>query len=93
MHLKSRKHTQPHTHIAYASKREGTRRLPRVRFLEIGTARIDETGEHVFLDRLPIGGFTGYVRLWPIGSAPPGVSELEDETADAADDQGEESEG
>ena len=38
--MKSDKHQPPHMHIAYASKREGTRRLPRIRFLEIGTARI-----------------------------------------------------
>jgi hypothetical protein len=26
---------------------------------------------HVFLDTLPIGGFTGYVYLSPVGARPP----------------------
>ena len=31
-----------------------------------------ETGfQHVFLDRLPLGAFTGYVMLAPIGTEPP----------------------
>ena len=57
------------THTAFAFKREG-RKFGR--WLEIGTARADGTGEiRVFLDRLPIGGFTGGVRLSPIGTEPP----------------------
>jgi hypothetical protein len=51
------------THTAFAIKRstKGQHRL-----LEIGDARIEEDGKiHVFLDRLPIGGFNGYVLLNP----------------------------
>ena len=59
------------THTAFAFKREG-RKFGR--WLEIGVARA-ETGEggiiRVFLDRLPIGGFTGGVMLAPIGTEPP----------------------
>jgi hypothetical protein len=40
-------------------------------WLEIGSGRIDEDGVQVFLDRLTIGGFTGYVRLVPRGEQPP----------------------
>ena len=59
------------THTAFAFKREG-RKFGR--WLEIGVARA-EAGEQgiirVFLDRLPIGGFTGGVMLTPIGTEPP----------------------
>ena len=62
--------TKP-THTAYAVKREG-RRLRYMRWLECGMARVDQNGVvHVFLDRMPIGGFTGYVYLSPIGTPPP----------------------
>ena len=59
------------THTAHAFKREG-RKFGR--WLEIGTARAEGEGTgliRVFLDRLPIGGFTGGVLLVPIGSEPP----------------------
>ncbi len=58
------------THTAFAFKREG-RKFGR--WLEIGAARAenDGTGQiRVFLDRLPIGGFTGGVLLSPIGTVP-----------------------
>lgn len=52
---------KPRTHIASTTQRIGKRF---VRELEIGDGYIDEHGTaHAFLDRLPIGGFTGYVRL------------------------------
>lgn len=57
------------THAAFAMKR-----LSKTRFswLEIGTGRLDDNGAfHGFLDRLPIGGFTGYVQFVPIGTQPP----------------------
>ena len=58
-----------YTHDAFALRQEGKR----VRhWLEIGKARQDEDGAvHIFLDRLPIGGFFGYVYLSPRGVAPP----------------------
>jgi hypothetical protein len=57
------------THVAYAMKR-----LSKTRFiwLEIGRGRLDKDGVfHGFLDRMPIGGFTGYVYFAPIGTQPP----------------------
>jgi len=59
------------THTAFTVKREG-RRLKLLRWLEVGAGRLDQNGVvHVFLDRLPVGGFTGYVYLAPAGSPPP----------------------
>jgi len=56
------------THTAFAFKREG-RKFGR--WLEIGSARAEDDGQiRVFLDRLPIGGFTGGVLLSPIGTVP-----------------------
>jgi hypothetical protein len=58
------------THTAFAFKREG-RKFGR--WLEIGVARAEESSGliRLFLDRLPIGGFTGGVLLAPIGTTPP----------------------
>jgi hypothetical protein len=58
------------THIAHALRKESRQRS---RYIEIGHARIEKDGgiHHVFLDRLPIGGFTGHVFLSPIGVALP----------------------
>ncbi|CAH2606396.1 conserved protein of unknown function (plasmid) [Rhodovastum atsumiense] len=63
--------TKTPTHTAFAVKR--AMNLKRQgRWLEIGKARIDEEGGvHVFLDRLPVGGFNGYVYLAPLGTQPP----------------------
>jgi hypothetical protein len=59
----------PPTHTAFAFKREG-RKFGR--WLEIGVARAEAGGSiRVFLDRLPIGGFSGGVLLSPIGTVPP----------------------
>jgi hypothetical protein len=54
------------THIAHALRKESRQRS---RYIEIGHARIEKDGgiHHVFLDRLPVGGFTGHVFLSPIG--------------------------
>lgn len=58
-----------HTHTAYALKREGKRHG---KWLEVGGARQDSNGViHLFLDRLPIGGFNGYAYLAPRGATPP----------------------
>ena len=59
------------THIAYALKRENRSVF---RWLEIGTAQIDKTGQtihHVDIDRLPVGGFSGHVILIPVGMPVP----------------------
>ena len=59
------------THKAYALKREG-KRLQFARWLEIGHAKQEAGGMvRVFLDALPIGGFTGGLILSPIGEMPP----------------------
>ena len=60
------------THTAFVLKRE-TRTTGR--WLEIGTAHIQSDGltggHHVYLDRLPIGGFGGHILLQPVGVKPP----------------------
>jgi hypothetical protein len=57
------------THTAFALRREGKKHG---RWLEIGTARQDSSGVfHAFLDRLPVGGFNGYVYFAPTGTKPP----------------------
>ena len=55
------------THTAYSMQRIGKRFGP---WLEIGSGRIDQDGVHLYLDRLPVGGFNGYVRLTPKGVPP-----------------------
>lgn len=57
------------THTAFAMKRASKTRLVPV---EVGTGRQDSDGGfHAFIDRLPVGGFTGYVHFAPIGQKPP----------------------
>jgi hypothetical protein len=57
------------THTAYAMKRIGRKF---VRWLEVGTGRQNEDGSFQgFIDRTPIGGWTGAVYFAPIGSLPP----------------------
>ena len=59
------------SHIAYAVKHDSAKVS---RWLEIGNGRIDDSGlAHIFLDRLPVGGFNGYICLAPIGSRPPSL--------------------
>jgi hypothetical protein len=61
---------KPLTHTAYAFKREGRRTG---RWVECGSARIESggvPGHHVYLDRTPIGGYTGHIYLLPIGVKP-----------------------
>src|SRR5579864_5244746 len=94
---------KPRTHTAFAYRREG----PRMRFgrwLEVGTGRIEQPHcpncgasvpagiDHVFLDRLPIGAFTGYLILSPIGTQPP-VPKPEPQRPGQTDDEEENSEG
>jgi hypothetical protein len=57
------------THTAFAMKRLGRRF---VRWLEIGSGRQNADGSfQAFLDRTPLGGWTGAVYFAPIGSPPP----------------------
>ena len=57
------------THTAFAFQRQGKKSG---RLLEVGTGRIDHDRNiaHVFMDRQPIGGYTGYVVLTPHGVKP-----------------------
>ena len=58
-----------HTHLAWAYQRTGKKHG---RLLECGSGRmdLDRNVAHVVLTRLPIGGFSGYVQLLPIGTKP-----------------------
>jgi hypothetical protein len=56
------------THTAFTMQRVGKKFG---RWLEIGSGRIDGNEVHLFIDRLPVGGFTGYVRLTLHGEPPP----------------------
>lgn len=58
------------THTAFGFRREGKKFG---RLVEIGSGRLDEDRNHahLFLDRLPLAGFTGYVFLAPNGEHPP----------------------
>jgi len=62
--------TGKHTHTAYAYQRLGKKSGT---LLEVGTGRIDHDRNvvHVFMNRQPIGGYTGYVVLSPVGMKPP----------------------
>ena len=60
----------PPTHTAYALKRENRTVF---RWLEIGMARIESHGigyHDIYVDRLPVGGWTGHIHLSPIGAKP-----------------------
>jgi hypothetical protein len=57
------------THTAWAQKWVGQKFS---HLMEVGSARIDGEGKvHVFLDRMPVGGFNGYIYVSPIGVKPP----------------------
>jgi hypothetical protein len=62
----------PATHTAFVLKRETRTRF---RYLEIGEAEVQVDGKggshRVYLDRLPVGGFSGYILLHPRGTLPP----------------------
>jgi len=75
---------KPPTHKAFAFRREG-KKMRFGRWLEIGTGRADTDGTiHVFMDRTPIGGFSGYVLMKPLSAEPPAVEPARPD--DAADD-------
>ena len=71
------------THTAYSRQRiSKTRSI----WLEIGKGRLDGNGVfHGLLDRMPIGGFSGYVYFAPIGALPP--EEDPQRPDDAGEDQ------
>jgi hypothetical protein len=73
------------THTAYAFSRQGKKFG---RLLECGTGRIDKDRNfvHIFMDRGPITGYTGYIVLTPIGEPPPKI-EPPLETGDDEDDE------
>jgi hypothetical protein len=60
------------THTAYAFSRQGKKFG---KLLECGKGRIDKATNlvHVFMDRGPITGYTGYIVLSPAGAPPPKV--------------------
>jgi hypothetical protein len=65
--------TKPPTHSAIAKRQmRGSRH-----WVEIGKGRVDsdDGSVHVLLDRLPIGGFDGYILLLPIGAKPPAIDQ------------------
>jgi hypothetical protein len=70
------------THTAFAFSRQGRKYG---RLLECGIGRVDPQSNlvHVFMDRGPIIGYTGYIVLSPIGAAPP---KIEPPTSDGDDD-------
>lgn len=71
------------THVAYAYRRTGRKGG---RLLECGLGRIDTDGKaHVYLDRTPLNGFTGYVQLVVRGITP----ELPEEQPQRPGDHGE----
>jgi hypothetical protein len=83
------KNDKPRTHTAWAIQQQRVKRLVYTRVLEVGEGRIDENGAHLFLDRLPLGGFSGYVKLLPKGvapSPPPPTPSRPDEADDDAEE-------
>jgi hypothetical protein len=65
-----------HTHTAWTFQRLGRKSGS---LLEVGTGRIeaDRNIAHVYMNRQPIGGDTGYVVPAPVGVKPPAVSEMQ----------------
>lgn len=75
-----------HTHTAYAFQRLGKKSG---QLLEVGTGHIDADRNiaHVYMNRQPLGGYTGYVVLAPIGTKPPPVSEMQPVRSDGHGDE------
>ncbi len=59
---------KPTTHTAFTLKRES--HAVAGEWLEIGRAMVEGTTHHIYLDRLPIRGFSGHVVLTPHGTKP-----------------------
>jgi hypothetical protein len=73
------------THVAFGFRREGKKSG---RLVEIGTGHFDadRTHAHLYLDRTPLNGFTGYIFLMPKGEklpATPPPQESDDEDSEA----------
>jgi hypothetical protein len=79
---------KPHTHSAFTRQRFGRKLGP---WIKIGSGRLDQDGAEIVLRVLPIGGFSGYVRLLPLGTEPP--SEPKPQRPASAADEEEEFEG
>ena len=80
---------KPHTHSAFTRQRFGRKLGP---WIKIGSGRLDQDGAEIILRVLPIGGFSGYVRLLPNGEAPP-LPEPEPQRPGEIDEAGENFEG
>ena len=80
---------KPHTHNAFTRQRFGRKLGP---WIKIGSGRLDQDGAEIILRVLPIGGFSGYVRLLPYGKAPP-PPEPEPQRPGEIDEAGENFEG
>jgi hypothetical protein len=76
---------KPHTHTAYAFKRLSRKQG---KLLECGTGRIDHDRNivHVFMDRQPWGGGTGYFVLSPHGVKPPPPQEQPQRPGESGDE-------
>jgi hypothetical protein len=76
------------THTAFVLKRE-TRTSGR--WLEIGEANIQSDGTNgahqVYLNRLPMGGFSGHFLLQPIGTKPPNPQPEPERPGENQDDE------
>jgi hypothetical protein len=72
-----------HTHTVYAYQRLGKKTG---KLLEVGSGYIDRDRDiaHLFMNRQPIGGYTGYVILSPHGVKPP---PLQDEASRLGDSE------
>ena len=74
-----------HTHTAYAFSRQSKKAG---RLLECGTGCIDKERNiiHVFMNRTPITGYTGYIVVAPAGTPPPKALPPTPETGDENQD-------
>jgi hypothetical protein len=64
---------KPFTHTCFIFKREG-KRPNQGRWLECGVGRTEADGKiNVYIDRLPVGGFSGKIHMVKIGGQPPVV--------------------
>jgi hypothetical protein len=64
---------KPPLRPAFIFRREG-KRAKMGRWLECGSGRIEKDGAvNLYLDRLPIGGFSGHVHLVAIDGKPPEI--------------------